>query len=92
VLFREGYDSSKAFIRDWALLVFLSRVEQYRAECDFFQKKYGMRMEEFKSYLHKESGGEDFKKEDDINDWEFSIKALKWWEKKIKELQDVTAD
>jgi len=23
-----------------------------------------------------------------MDDWEFSLKALKWWEKRIKELQD----
>ena len=90
VLLREGYGSPRALMKDWALIVALSKVEQYRAECDFFQKKYGMTMEDFESHLHGERGSENFEKEDDINDWEFSLEALKWWEKKIKELQDVT--
>jgi len=90
VLLREGYDSPHALMKDWALIVALSKVEQYRADCDFFQKKHGMTMEAFESHLHRETGSEDFEKEDDINDWEFSLEALKWWEKKIKELQDVT--
>jgi hypothetical protein len=42
------------------------------------------------SLIFTERGSEDFDMEDDINDWEFSLEALKWWEKKIKELQDVT--
>jgi hypothetical protein len=45
VLLREGYGSPHALIKDWVLIVALSKVEQYRAECDFFQKKYGMTME-----------------------------------------------
>jgi len=88
VLLREGYSSPHALIKDWALIVALSKVEQYRADCDFFQKKYNMSMEEFESSLHRETGSEDFEKEDDINDWEFSLEAQKWWEKKIRELQD----
>ena len=84
VLYSEGYDSTKAVVRDWALLVSLSRVEQYRAECDFFQKKYGMSMEEFEFRLHQEKGYEDFAKEDDMADWQFSLQALKWWAEKAK--------
>ncbi len=36
VLFSEGYDSPSALLRDWAVIVSLSRIEQYRAECEFF--------------------------------------------------------
>ena len=90
VIFREGYGSPTALMKEWALIVALSKVEQYKVECDFFQKKYGMTMEDFESRLRGERGREDFEKEDDMNDWEFSLEALKWWEKKIKELQDVT--
>ena len=90
VLLREGYGSPQTLIKDWALIAALSRVEQYRAECDFFQNKHGMTMEEFESHLHKEKGREDFEKEDDLNDWEFSFNALSWWEQKIREIQDAT--
>jgi len=87
VLFKEGYGSTDEFIRDWALIMALSRLEQYRAENDFFEKKYEMNLEEFESFLHKEKGKEDFEKEEDIEDWEFSLNALRWWEEKIRELQ-----
>jgi len=92
VLFSEGYDSRKALTKDWALLFSLSRVEQYRAECEFFQKKYGMSMKEFEFRLHQEKGYEDFEKEDDIADWQFSFQALKWWEGKVKEIEDSMED
>ena len=92
VLLKEGYGSKEEKIRDWALDVALSKLEKYKAESDFFEKKYGMNLKEFESFLHKEKGSEDFEKEEDIEDWEFSFKALKWWEKKIKELQIVVSD
>jgi len=90
ILLKEGYVSPHALTKDWALIVALSRVEQYRAECDFFQKKYGLTMEDFESHLHGERGSENFEKEDDINDWEFCLDALKWWKQKVKEIRDLT--
>ncbi|MBU0988895.1 MAG: hypothetical protein KJ823_01780 [Proteobacteria bacterium] len=87
VQFSERYDTPKAFIKDLALMLPLSRVEQYRAECEFFQKKYAMSMEEFESRLHEEKGYEDFEKEDDLADWQFSLETLRWWEEKERNLQ-----
>ena len=87
VLFKEGYGSTDEFIRDWALIMALSKLEQYKAENDFFEKKYEMNLEEFESFLHKEKGKEDFQKEENIEDWEFSLDALRWWEEKVRELQ-----
>jgi len=34
-------------------------------------------MEEFAFRLHQEKGHEDFEKEDDLADWQFSYEALK---------------
>jgi len=39
------------------------------------------------SNIHNVKGKEDFQKEEDLEDWEFANKALKWWEKKLKELR-----
>jgi len=88
ILVGEGYSSPDELIRDWALITALSKVEQYRAECEFFRRKYGMELEEFESLLRERKGQEDFEKEEDLEDWEFAASALKWWEKKLKELQD----
>ena len=90
VLFKEGYGSTDEFIRDWALIMALSKLEQFKAENDFFEKKYKMNLEEFESLLHKEKGKEDFEKEEDTEDWEFSLSALRWWEEKVRELQSAT--
>ena len=77
MLFSEGYDSTKAVVRNWALLVSLSRVEQYRAECEFFQKKYGTSIEELNFRPHDEKNHENFEIEDDMADWQFSSEAVK---------------
>jgi hypothetical protein len=87
VLLREGYRSSDDFMRDWALILALSKLERYRAEIDFFEKKYRMTFQEFESLLHDKKGQEDFQKEEDVEDWEFSISALSWWEEKVGELR-----
>jgi hypothetical protein len=86
VLLKEGYRSSEEFMRDWVLILALSKKEQYRAEIDYFEKKHHMKFEEFDSLLHTTKGEEDFQKEEDVEDWEFSVNALRWWEEKIGEL------
>ncbi|RKY68358.1 MAG: hypothetical protein DRQ24_11845 [Candidatus Latescibacterota bacterium] len=89
ILAREGYASSEDLLRDVSLFLALSRVEQYKAECELFEKKYGMSLKEFERFVHKEKGEEDFEKEEDLEDWEFSRNALEWWGQKVKELQGV---
>ena len=69
ILFKEGYSSPENFIRDSALIIALSRIDQYEAECDSFKGKYGMEMEELEAILHKDKGAEDFEKEEDFEDW-----------------------
>ncbi len=86
VLLEQGYDSSEELIRDWSLMVALSRLEQYRAECEFFERKYNMSLEELEHLAHKQKGQEDFGQEEDIEDWEFSVQALKWWQTKAEDL------
>jgi hypothetical protein len=86
VLLREGYQSSSDFMREWALILALSRQDQYKAEVDFFEKKYHMKFEEFDSLIHSKKGEEYFQKEEDAEDWEFSLNALRWWDEKIREL------
>lgn len=87
LILKEGYNSSAELIQDWVLMVAFSKVEQYKTECEFFGKKYRMKLEEFELFLHKEKGKEDFQKEEDLEDWEFALNALQWWEKKVKRLK-----
>jgi hypothetical protein len=72
---------------EWTLLLALSRLEQYKAEYESFERKYGMSLEKFEVFLHREKGVEGFYKEEDLEDWEFCFKALRWWEEKVKGLQ-----
>jgi hypothetical protein len=88
VLQKEGYRSTDDFMKDWAFFLALSKQDQYRAEIDFFEKKYCMKFMEFDSLLHGEKGKEDFQKEEDAEDWEFSLNALRWWEEKIREIEN----
>lgn len=92
VLLEEGYNSTEELVRDWALMVALSRLEQYQAECELFEKKHKMSLEQFERLVHREKGHEDFGQEEDIEDWEFSVNALKWWQAKAKELGYATGD
>jgi hypothetical protein len=88
VLSKEGYVSSDEFARDGVQVLALSRIEQYRAEAEYYQKKYGMTFAEYVSSLRTLKGEENFTREADLEDWEFALSALKWWEGKVKELQD----
>jgi len=90
ILLKEGFGSPNELLRDWSMITALSKVEQYQAECEYFQKKYGMTLGEFEAFLHGEKGKEDFEKEEDIADWEFSLKALEWWKEKVKDLQSAS--
>lgn len=38
ILAEEGYSSEKNLLRDSYLLQALAKIEQYRAECEFFEK------------------------------------------------------
>ncbi len=77
VFFEEGYASAEELFRGWALLTALARVDQYRAECERLEGKYGLRLEEFERDLHAVHGAEDFEKEEDLDDWIFAADAVK---------------
>jgi hypothetical protein len=87
VLRQEGYASPRDVLRDWALLTALSRLDQYRAECEAFETKYHMRLDEFEHLAHCKKGVEDFLREGDIEDWQFCTSALRWWQAKVQELR-----
>jgi hypothetical protein len=92
VLLREGYGSSESFVTHYALIIALSKIDQYQAECDLYSEKYGMNAESLEGDLRKVKGAEDFEKEEDLEDWEFAMDALKWWQKKADELKASRTD
>jgi hypothetical protein len=87
VFLEEGYTSTEELFRGWALLTALSRLDQYRAECERYESKYGVQVDQFEAEIHADKGREDFEKEADLDDWMFAIAALKWWQAKVEELQ-----
>lgn len=87
ILLREGYESLGSFIHDSVLIIALSKIDQYEAECDLFAGKHGMSLEDLESILHKDRGSEDFEKEEDLEDWEFAVHAVKWWKERADELR-----
>jgi hypothetical protein len=91
ILLEEGYRSTDGLFRGWALLTAMSRVEQYQAECEAFQKKYGRSLTEFERRMHSSQGREDFAAEDDLDDWAFASEALRWWRSKTEELRIAAA-
>ena len=92
VLLESGYNSADELVQDWALMIALSKIEQYQAECEFFEKKYGAKFNNIEQLVHQEKGIESFQQEEDLEDWEFSQQALEWWQMRVKELGNATAN
>ena len=88
ILFEDGYLSSDDVLKDWSVMVALSRIDQFRAEKESFENKYKQSLESFEKDLRAIKGKEDFEKENDLEDWEFVCKALIWWEDKLRALQN----
>jgi hypothetical protein len=87
ILLEDGYRSTDEVFRGWALMTAMSKLEQYRAECESFAKKHGQTLVEFESTAHAVKDREDFGPEDDLEDWEFAAHALVGWQVKIEELR-----
>ncbi len=88
ILIEEGYFSPEKMLKDVYFLNTISKTEKYKAEIEFFENKYNMRFGEFEKQIHDIRGKENFKKEEDLEDWEFAISALDWWTKKAEEFKD----
>lgn len=82
-----GYPSTDELLQSWALMMALAKVDQYRAENEFFAAKYGCTLEQFAQRLNDQAGHEDFGMEDDWADWRFAHNAMRWWVVKVEELR-----
>lgn len=74
-------EEMKSLSRDAVLLFILSKVDQYSGEKGFFENKYRREFHEVEQEAHSVRGREDFKVEEDLEDWEFAIKSLEYWGK-----------
>ena len=77
-------------LKDYLFTEILARIADFKAEVEYFEKKYGKSFEEVqKEYLENE---ENFEIYEDLMAWEFAIEGLKYCEKKLNELKSVFAD
>jgi hypothetical protein len=81
----------KDFSRDAALLFILAKIDQYEGEKEFFENKYKREFHEIEQKAHSVKGSEDFKLEEDLEDWEFAIKSLEYWEEEYNKVRDNAA-
>ena len=66
-------------------LTLLSKISKYKAENDFFRKKYN---NEYSTFLKKSEikEHEDFEIGDDLMDWKFAVEAMNKYEKQYNQL------
>lgn len=67
----DGMNSEEA-LKEVSLLIALSKRDKYQMECQHFEK-----------HLHTISNAEDYDKENDLDDCEFAVSSLNWWQKRI---------
>ncbi|CEP68482.1 Uncharacterized [Moorella glycerini] len=87
VLRNMGFANEREALKEQALLLILSKINRYRAECSYYEKKYGMTFEKFAAMVH-ENSGEDFEHEDDLLDWRFAKETLEDLMRQKKEIED----
>ena len=83
ILEKSEKNSTENALKEVALLIALSKRDKYKMECGKFEKKYKMNFQKLEKLLHSQKGQEDYKKETDLDDWEFAISSLNWWQQRI---------
>ena len=74
-------DETSDFSKDAVLLFILAKIDQYKGEKEYFENKYRRDFQEVEQEAHSVKGKEDFQLEEDLEDWEFAIKSLEYWDK-----------
>jgi hypothetical protein len=77
--------------RESALLFILAKIDQYKGEKEFFENKYGRDFYRLEQNTHSVKGREDFKLEEDLEDWEFAINSLEYWENEYHKIKSNAA-
>lgn len=83
------FKDAKEVIKDSLITEILCRISKYSEEVERFEEKYSRNLPKFKKEY--ESGAEDFEKYDDLMAWEFAQQAKEYWNKKLEELNQKTA-
>jgi hypothetical protein len=71
-----GFKDLKSFVKNQALLMFMSRIEKYEAENKRFEAKYHMPFKAFQAKIEGLENEDVFTEEDDYLDWRFAKEAL----------------
>lgn len=90
ILEKSGEVDRKNLLKEMSLLIALSKKDKYQLECQKFEQKYGADFHAFEKELHTVKNQEDYQKENDLDDWEFALASLNWWEQRIEELINVS--
>jgi hypothetical protein len=56
ILFEDGYLSSDDVLKDWSVMIALSRIDQFRAEKESFENKYKNSFESHEKDCHAVKG------------------------------------
>ena len=75
------------YSKDAALLFILAKVDQYKGETESFENKYKRSFLALEQETHSVKGQEDFQVEEDLEDWEFAVKSLEYWENQYHKLR-----
>lgn len=86
ILEKEGINEN-AVLREHALFVALSKKAFYESECRRFELKFGLSFDSAMKRHLGQTNKEDFQVSDDINEWEYAVKALAWWNARIEEVR-----
>lgn len=80
-----GYKSIEEAAIKQIELTLLSKISKYKAEDEFFRKKY---KNDFETFIKKIEviKNEDFEVEDDIMDWKFAVETMRKYEKQYHQL------
>ncbi len=86
VLEKTGTSESQ-ILREHSVLLGLSKVSRYEAQCRRLERKYGQPLEAFRAHQNAKIGEETFVEEEDLSDWEYADAALKWWRSTLEEMR-----
>ncbi len=73
-------------LKEYATLLALSKISRYEVECSLFEAKYREPLAQFQRHVQSLQDQEDFAVEDDLMDWEFADRALRWWQERLTEI------
>lgn len=82
-----NFSGVQEIVKDTIITEVLSRISNFSDEVEHFEKKYKMNFLKFKKIY--ESGKEDYKKYDDLMNWQFAEEGKNYWGAKLNEVENV---